>query len=332
MSSITNAIEAESLQAKLFTKVLSLFSSKGEAVDSLLELLQIGKSSLYRKINDQSALKPEEIAMIIRHYSLSLDELVHQKNSLYLFSHAKAIVDFRSHNSKEPLEQIVEQLKSVKDVLIYYAGVEIPMNYVSYFPELVYFKECIWLRNQEGKKKLNYNPFNFKDIPADSLERYQATAQFFEGFQMIELWDKRGMTSMVEQIRHYYHIGMLMEGDALMLVQRLGELLDLLEKMLKIGSRTLNPEDKNMAVYFNPIPSPNWFYIVDSETIKYVQAVFDTPNSLISFNSYIFENAKRRFEAQRQQAHLISNAGTVERRKLFDFYRKQIAKLEIEIQ
>ena len=149
---------------------------------------------------------------------------------------------------------------------------------------------------------------------------------------MVELWDKRGITTIVEQIRHYYHIGMLSNDDALMLIERLSDLIDLLEKMLKTGSRTLDVDNKNMEVYFNPIPSPNWFYIVDSETIKYVQAVFDTPNSLITFNSDIFESGKRRFEAQRQQAHLISNAGTVQRRKLFDFYRKQLVKLELEIE
>jgi len=330
MSSIP--VTTQSLQAKLFDKVLSLFSTKGEAVDSLMELLNIGKSSLYRKIKDQSALKPDELAQIIRHYSLSLDKLVHQKSSLYLFNHAKAIVDFREKAEKSVLEKSIFQIKSAQNAKVYYAGVEIPMNYVAYFPTLMYFKECVWDRNQDDSKKLDYEPFKFDAISADNIERYQAMIEFFKHIPTLELWDKTGITTMVEQIRHYFHIGILMDDDALMLVEEMGKMLELIEKMLNVGSRTLEPENGNMEVYFNPIPSPNWFYIVDSDSTKYVQGVFDTPNSLISFNPYIFENAKRRFEAQRQQSQLISNAGTIQRRKLFAHYRKQLTKLELEIE
>lgn len=322
----------QSLQARLFEKVLSLFPSKGEAIDSLMALLDIGKSSLYRKIKDQSALKPDEMAMIIRHYSLSLDELVHQKSSLYLFNHAKAIVDFRGKSEQTGLEKNIAQLKSAKNVLAYYAGVEIPINYVAHFPELMYFKECVWDRNQDDSKKLDYKPFSFDNIPADNLERYAAMVDFFKQIPTIELWDKTGITTIVEQIRHYYHIGVLTDDDALMLIEKMNKFLELIEKMLQMGSRSLSPDQRNMEVYFNPIPSPNWFYIVDSDTTRYVQGVFDTPNSLISYNPYIFDNAKRRFEAQRQQSHLISNAGTIQRRKLFGFYKKQLAKLELEIE
>lgn len=324
----------KTLQYRLFDKVLQLFPNKTAAVKDLMQLLHLGKSSIYRKLNGVSILRQEELFQIIRHYKFSLDELIHQQTELYLFTHSKRVEDLRGTDEvtvATPFLKFVDKLKEANQEKLYYAGVELPTPYFMYIPELIYFKEKIWL-HQKSNNLFDYQPFDFKQITADDKARYKATTDFYEEFPTIELWEITAIEIILNQIKYYYWIGILLLEDTMMLLTKMEQLLSKLERMLEVGSKKLNRTKKDMEIYYNPVPSINWFYLAESDTINYVHALFDPPNSVITTDAFLFKEAKARFKGQQQQSYMISVAGNVERHKLFKIYRKKIKRLQTEIE
>ena len=324
----------KSLQDRLFDRIVTLFPNKTEAAKDLMQLLNLGKTSVYRKMSGISTLKQDQVFQIIRHYDLSLDDLIHQQTEVYLFAHSQRVEDFRvgeGVTTATPFLKFINKLKAATESKLYYAGIDIPTPYLMYVPELIYFKEQMWA-HQKNNQLFDYEPFDFSQIRPEDMARYKATTDFYEQFSTTELWEITGISVILEQIRHYYWVGILRLEDVMMLLKKIDKLLNKLERMIAVGSKTLDPNRKDLEVYYNPIPSINWFYLAESNTINYVHALFDTPNSVITADPFLFKEAKIRFKGQQQQSYIISVAGPVQRNQLFSTYRKQLKRLKAEIE
>lgn len=323
--------QEDNLQRRLFKKVISQFNSKREALDSLSQLLNASKSSIYRKVSGQSSLKPDELAKVVKYYKLSFDEIINIRSDLYIFSVAEGISEFEESSEQTFFQQLFSNLQNTPDAVIYFTGREIPIFHFMESPALMYFKEYVWTRAKTNNLQ-EFSVIDFSSIHHAFKKKYQDIAQFYMRYQTIEIWDTMGITALLEQIRHYFELGILLLDDAKRLIREITRILDELEIKLEKGSKLADETQENLQVYFSQIPAPGWFYYVKSNDLNYVQTILDPPNSLVNTHPNICQKAQRRFDAELEQSYLISKSGSIQRKKLFRIYKKQITRLQNEIE
>lgn len=326
-------MQATTLQGGIFEKILRMYPSKSAATDDLTKLLGTSKQSLYRKINEKSALKPDEIVLLAQHYSITLDDLVLTDTNTYMFHHTRGIMQpYKETDTEDGLmKDMIGRLKNATNLTVYYTGAEVPIFYLFHYPRLLHFKKYIWNRLNSSVDDLDYELIDFT-IPREDTAYYEEIARFFETINTIELWDSAGVSLVIEQVIYAYNIGVLPADDARELMKDLTRMLNRLEQMLKVGSKYLDGSVPNLEVYFNPVPSANWLYIIESDQINYTQAIFDTPNSLLNMHPKIQQNVNTRFAALKEQSHLISLSGTTYRKKLFANYHQQVQKASLKFE
>lgn len=321
-----------SLQKQIFEQIISRHITKSEAIDTLTVLLKTSKASLYRKMSDSTALKPEEITLLAQHYGFSLDELIEENSSQYLFSYLESLLPFTFQGQTQEVEAPLVLDISDKSIVSYYTGLELPIYYLCYYPELLHFKKHIWKRVNVDGHQHNYDLIDFSQITKEERLYYQEGIRYYEQINTVELWDENAFSLIIEQIKYAFYVGILTYEDANMLISLLERLINRLERMLRAGSKDINDQNhNNLMVYFNPISSANSLYIVDNLTAKFVLSTFAPPNSLMTTNPNLIKNVKKRFNALKRQSHLISFAGDIQRQKLLETYRKQLDKLKIQL-
>jgi len=316
-----------SSQQRLFDEVLAKYPSKSAALDELVTLLQVTKTSLYRKINGNSALKLSEVLLLTKHYKLSLDELLDNPSSVFNFQFVNNQTEKKEVISIADVE-LLEELKEKENAKLSYLGSQIPIPYLNLYPSLIYFKEYIWKRNSTSISKTDYTPIDFSAISNDDMIKYKHHWNLYASIPSSEIWDSSAFTLLIEEIRHCYDIGVLLEDDFEMLQDSLQRLVNRLSKMLQTGSKQLDEQTQNMFVYHNPTLLPTWFYIAESDSLNYFQGAFNPPSSIVSHNTRMMKNAKLRFNNQLKQCTAISKHGTRHRTKLIKTYRRKIESLE----
>jgi len=80
------------LQTQVLEAVLDKFPRKADAVKALSELLSMGQNGVYRRIRSESQLTPDELSLISKKFSISLDALI-QENSSNLFFDYPAVTE-----------------------------------------------------------------------------------------------------------------------------------------------------------------------------------------------------------------------------------------------
>ncbi len=320
----TELKEQNTLQQSIFNAVINQHSSKSEAVDALVKLLAIGKSSLYRKINNQSSLKPNEIVLIAEQYNFSLDEMIYGSNNRYLFNHVSGLFDFLNNEYAASIHNLQAIAAQKGQATIHYSGAEFPIFHLCHYPEIIHFKKCMMSRINQPNSATKYQLINFDEITRQEREFYLEIAQLYEQLPSVELWDSLALAPIIEQIRYSYEIGILEADDVEMLIGLLNRLLNRLEKMLQNGSKSFDADNRNFEAYHNLIPSANWIYIVKGPSIQFVQSVLDSPNVLSSSSLRLVDSVLEGFQAYRRQSQLISAAGEIQRNQLFNNYRQYL--------
>ena len=320
--------QLNSVQEKLFAQIITKYPTKADALKELCTFLKVSKHNLYRKLKNKSSLKTMEFILLVRKYELSLDELMNNPNVPFAFHYQEATDPVSNTPSLNFPFKLLQQLLTAPNKTIYYLGAELPLFYFYNYPELIYFKESLWSRNNESLTTLDYAPIDFNVISNQDLQRYRKVWSLYAAIPSYEMWDNLGLKKILQEINYAYKVGIIFYDDFKLLTNKLLKLVDRLEKMLVLGTKQIHDRNNNLSVYFNPIISPTYFYIAQSDTINYVCGVYDPPNAVLTHNQGLITNAYNRFIYQREQCQLISGIGPIIRRQLLSSYRKDIQRLQ----
>jgi len=133
------------LQSTLLDLIIERHSKRAEAVDALCQLLNVGKDAIYRRMRGDTLLAPDEIALLSKHYSISLDAIALDKSDTVIVNYN--VFSKKVNSFKDYLDGVYNQLLEVSQLpnaKITYASSEIPVFMFMYIPELICFKLYIW--------------------------------------------------------------------------------------------------------------------------------------------------------------------------------------------
>ena len=329
------------LQEKVFGKILECFPKRSAAVDELSTLLGVGKDAIYRRFRGDTLVTPDELFVLAKKYSISLDALIYEKTDTVFFRFNP--FSYKVNSFQDYLNTLVKNLARLNvmpGIHIRYASSEIPFFYYAYFPELISFKLYIFGRTIWNFDYLNNRSFDFDIV---SYPTIRLTEEMLDGYRRIsttELWNLNIMDNTLNQIE--YHVnsgGFRQDQDAILLYDKLLELTNHMEFMVMQGRKcALNDSTAenggDLNLYHNEMLYTNNTILVETEQKGFVYTTFASPNFLISGDNRMYSFATDWFNKLMQKASPLSTNAEKSRKVFFNKLRKKIenAKMRIILQ
>lgn len=320
------------LQDNLLKQILEHYPKKALAVAQLAELLSVGKDGIYRRIRNDTLLSPDEIYFLAKRFKISLDEIIFGHSNKIIFSYN--LFDQKINSFKDYLEQIHQQIATVSKlpkVLIYYASQELAPFFYYFIPELAKFKLFIYGLTAWELDFLQDRKFTF-DLLAPSEELLLAEiVELYSNHDTKDLWTQGILDNTLNQLEYIALIGRFEKpGDALLLCDKILELLNHIKKMAEVGGKFAiksSPDASrgNFDLYYNELINTGNTILAVTGAGKYLYTTFINPNFLQTADPNLGDKMEQWFNATIQHSTSISRHSGKSRNLFFNRLEKKVS-------
>ena len=326
------------LQDQLFEHILQQYSRKSDAVEALCTLLNSSKDPVYRRLRGDTVLSPSEMALLARHYRISLDALVFEKSDNVVCSFNAFSNEVRSF--EDYLEAFLAdyaQIRRLPEPHFFYASAEIPVMTYNFLPELICFKLYVWGRTTWNLPYLHDRPFDFALLTPPVQRLSQAVLDHYVGLDSTELWSLNIADNTLAQIEYHVYGGGFRQGsDALLLCDKLLEWAAHMKKMAETGRKFAfgsQPSEASarLHLYQNEIVYTNNTALITSNAGKAVYSAFSNPNFFKSTDPKLCTFAEEWFASVISKSNLISVSNEKQRDWFFQGLTRKIERVKQRI-
>ena len=220
------------------------FPKKAQLTQELIDLLNIEREAVYRRLRKEVQFPAHEIVKIATEWRISLDEIVS-------FCSGQVPFQMRRMNYLDPSE---EEMKFLR-------GVIQSISYLKNFTDAEFMDICNKLPRQllAGYKCLNqfylfkwiYQYGTEKEIvPFSQIvisdEKYELTADYYRAIKQVPvtnfIWDRMLFDYLVSDVTYFHTIRMITDDEKACIKKDLYALLDY---MLEVANKGYYPETKN---------------------------------------------------------------------------------------
>jgi len=328
------------LQAKIFDAVSQHHNKKAEVVESLSELLQVGKDAIYRRMRGDSILTPDEIDLLCKKYRISLDALVFDKSDTVFFNYnafTKKVSNFREY--LEGVQQNIEAAHTLPNCELYYATMEIPAFHYFYNRELTAFKLYVWGLTSLGFDFLEGRKFSFNFVSPDNFIITDNIVKLYNQLPSTELYSLNIVDHTLNHIEYIAAIdGFENPEDALTLCDAVKDTMNharrMAEKGMKFSPGTEPKEGINASfdLYHNELVSTNNTFLLKSSATKVLYTTFGNPNFLMTTDDRMCDYADKWLQSTITKSTAISNHSEKSRAWFFNRLEKRIKRSRSRIE
>jgi len=325
------------LQKQFFHQLKKKLVSEKSMVSELMQLLGLGKTSIYRRLSGESILSLAETMKIARQYNMLLDQFVYPDES-------RMIVDFPV--MENPIRNAADFLSDIEldmvlasqldQVSIDFISREIPLFHYFNFPELTAFKAYIWSRTIWRLPEFQDRQFSLNQIKG--LLRHQKNIlKYYNQMPGTEIWSTDSLAITLLQIEHYLFDDMFKyPEEALLLCQQLKQLFEHLFEMTTHGKKfpmgkKPKADSPDFSLYHNQLAHSNSFILVASPKVNMSFVTIDNLHTVKSTDAqffYFMNNWKNNLI--KQSIHISTKAARP-KIKFFNKIEKQILAFEKKI-
>lgn len=324
---------SQNIQQNLFNTIKACLPANFSLVEEVADLLGMSIDSAYRRLRNEKSLSIEEVAILCKKYSISLDAQMHIDSNSLIFLNTKkdkADVSF-THHLKNVLFQI-QQLSGTPNSLMYYFAKDVPVFHYFQFNELAAFKFYAW-KNTILKSSGSTKKFALREsISKENKQLCKNIMDVYISFDSNEIWSMETINSTIRQIE-YCKEAMLFEneGDVSILFAQLNELVAHIEMQCNTGLKTskLNKKETEggkLKVYYNPVVLGDNTILMEIDNLQKVYLNHSILNYIYTADETFCKNTKESLQTIIQHSTLISESGSKERNKYFNALRKEIAQ------
>lgn len=291
-------------------------------VKKLESVLNMAKSTVYRRLEGTTLLDLREISLIQEHFQLPSD---------FFTGSAAPYVNFHFPSLLRQPQSVAEFLGPVQSNLqflrrqekphIYYSTSEIPFFHYFHFPELAYFKFFLWAgtvwlmpafkdRKFDRSLILEFDRQGLAGQLRDMLTVYQSIPSS-------EFWSVNVLDNTMNQIRFQFEARHLPEKElALELMDHLLQLIHTMERQasdgVKLGGNTSFELLHNEITHTN-----NTILITADEQPVGVFVTYDNPNFMLTRDPRLLVYTQEWFRKLGNGSTMITRLGTRQRSKFF---------------
>ncbi len=317
------------LQDRLFEIILNRYPRRAEAVEDLCDLLHLAKDPVYRRMRGDTFLPPEELALLSRHFGISLDALVMGQSDnvvCHFNAFSRKIKDFSDFLGG--LNSELEQIHRMPNAHLYYASAELSFFTYNLFPELISFKLYIWGRTTWNMDSVRDRQFSLDLVTPPIIRLSQELLGHYLRLNSTELWTAQIMDNSLAQIEyHVYSGGFRDPKEAIILIDKLSEWVAHMKGVATAGKK-YNVGEKpehgrgTFNLFYNEMVYTNITALITSDVGNMIYSAYCTPNFLISRDPKLCEYTENWFAGITAKSSRFSG----EAEKLRDWFFRDVTQ------
>jgi len=293
----------------------------------LMDLLNLGRESIYRRIRNEIPFTFEEIAMVSLSLNLSIDEIIGRDKvkrtsfdvNIYDSSDSMDIyTDFIEH-ATDITKKVNSAQKSSAVLTVNY----LPTQYMIGCDSLSKFFYYRWIyKTQQIPPNLPFSDFH---IPQDILtlhKKYSNNIQKIKKTSII--MDSSVVMSIVKEINYYYRRKLLVYEE---LKPLRNELLYTIDKFESMAQKGVNDKGEEMIFYLSnlDIDTNSSYFEYDGNICT--QFWLHTVDPITTHSKVICKNQKERINSLKRYCTLISQCNEIQQADFFNMQRVYIEKV-----
>ncbi len=327
-------------QNRIIEQIRLIAGNHKMAVDRVSDVLNIAKPTAYKKMKGESAFSIQELALLMKEFEMSFDNLVFDKKRKIGFQFpfkTRKIKNFQDYVI--PLKMFMAIAAPIPDLKIHYATNELPFFFYFLDKDLTYFKFYIyaltvWDLSGYKNKKFNLDDFSEWFIIKKDID---FIINKYYSIPNIELWNEGVLNNTLNQIKYFLTAGAFENPqDALYLCERLEIMIKHVYKMAETGKKITigqNPDLVNteFLMYHNEISHTNNILLIQSGSLNQIYFAYDNPNYIVTDNQDLIDYTESWFEKIKKNALPISLDSEKNRKSFFNLILRQINETRKDI-
>jgi hypothetical protein len=295
---------------------------KTQLAQELSDILNISQESVYRRLRYETSFTAEELSLLAKNYTFSLDELLPNLPENRISVGFQSI--FTQNNVFEGylkgVINAVKRIHSEKGSITYMAR-DLPISQSFQHQILREFKLFYWTKVVLNRPTMHHIVFD-DQIQLGKingsidllLEAYKKTAR-------IEFWSEDTLNSTLRQINYCNAMNLFKEKEfCFAVVDSLSDLLNRLESSLEQQKN----EESSFQFYLSHVELSNNYVFLKHQNSRLVYLNFNTFNSLASSNFRFCDEVELMITQARAKSLLISGQSAIERKKYFNAMRLKV--------
>ena len=291
-----------------------------------MDILNVGRSAVYKRISGTILLNVEELRTLIQHFQIDPSLLFDKPSGHLDFIFPPLYKDIE--NQGDFLGPIIEELKVLANSSgskIRFLATGFPIFYFFFHKEIAHFKFYIFQNSvwEQGPKKLRQ--FNLREIEHDyhRLAQYEKVRKLYALIDSEEVWTGNIFRSTIEDIKNYLEAGLFKHPEeAIFLVDKLLESVDCIAQMIQTGNKSLMSEAHSnpgkLTVYHNSLGRFGSNILTSSKKGSRVYLTYDLPNYLVCENPEFTAYTESWMDKVKHNSLPLSATSDLERLKFFN--------------
>lgn len=296
----------------------------------LMEILCLGKESVYRRLRGDVAFTFDEIVYLSKHFNISLDSVLGDR-----FSNG-AMFNLQLLQSHVEIQNYEDMMNYYNNIFSYIAKdpdseLCLASNTLSFFchpifKELTQYRLCRYL--YQNDKLLPPCSLSDIDMPVSVIELQKKLASAIQQIGRVSfIWDSNVIISLVKEILYFGGLQVISNEDVMALKEELLRLIDELEKLTLKGCSDMgNP----ISIYLSNLNfDMSYGYSERSGFhISFFRAY--SINSIDSQQKIICETQKKWINSLKRHSTLITQSGEAERIRFFNEQRAAVKAMKLD--
>lgn len=330
---------ANQFQVKFLERLAEKVGKKADVVNELAELLNRKKDGIYRRFKGETILSINELYEIVRHYKISINELLDEEVGHYLFSFDLSPQRMDIYNDYfKGLKADLEQFMTADHRHVYYAAQNLPLFPHMYFPRLTFFKFFIYGLTAWDIPESKDRKFSFDGMDEQFEMVSKLVAHQYSKIDSTELWTLTILDDTLNQIEFLNEIGQFSNSeDAILICDELLNMVNHMRKMAEYGKKFApgeepNEEDGQFELFFNEVAATNTTVVASNEIGKILFSALCHPSFLKTTNQQICDQIEQWLKELISHSTCISVHGNRWRSRYFNRLPKKIERTKLTIE
>lgn len=289
--------------------------------DEIANILNISYDASHRRTSLKAKFSFEEGLQLAKYYQISLNQLITSDQQIIVqkTSGVNETADLQSFF--QHTLSIFENLLLSDEMTIYYSEKDIPFFYTLSDTLLSRFKIYVWMNLLNAKQVfipfLQFSPPHFESNTQELKKKYETQ-------NIVELWNNRTISSILQQVLFYYETGLLQKNEGVIILKELKELIEYIEQKTENNPKFHLYENELMHL------SNDIFFHHPQ------QSLFALPANM--FGYILINDAKtcnetlNYFEHQIKNSKSLTTSGNRDRKIFFNIMYDQIENLKQKLQ
>ncbi len=327
-------------QDAIFNLIKEKISPHQSLVQEVSEILDVSMDSAYRRLRGQTPLSFEEAVILARHFSLSIDNIIHDVKDSFPFVYRG--ITYNVPNLETYYRGILEEFKKAgtpKNTKIYYSTKDIPMFHIFAFPKVAAFRLFFWKKTIYDIPEFKNATFDLeKELNEPIIQLGRQVLMNYIKFPSYEIWSSEVVNSTVNPILYYYESGVISKvSEAKLLLDEIDKFVDHIRKQAEYGTKFLPEIEEpkvmnNFELYYNEVTLSNNTIILESEGKRHAYLVQNAVDFLRTDNADFCERTMAWMNNITRKSVMISSHAEKFRQKFFTNIHREVERARNKIE